>query len=271
MKSTSRSKLSLSGSSFSSTAKESQQANFILCGGTGEMKSSIIFSSCPEPILTLNFDGRDIPAFHRAQDEGVEIYRVPLRMSEDIDKLEPDRAKAVARKYLDAFNKEYDWAIEHSARGEVGTICIDTFGELKPILCGAILGRSEIAFKQIRAQGILNQMCREIVNKARRGKAHLAILARESEIYVNDKGTGKYKPKVPSALMEAVDWAGYLKVETKQRGKQIDLFPRITMVKCGGNLGELGRTYTPDDWEDDGPFAWICYNQWLKSEIEDWK
>lgn len=267
-----KSRLSLTGSPFSSAAPTALQATGILYGTTGALKSYTVFSSCPQPVLTLNFDGgRDIPAFERAKEAGIEIYRAPFFMAEEIDKMEPDQGKRIARKYADDFWKAYDWAIERSIKDEIGTICIDTFNELKPILCGSVCGRTEIAFKQYRSQGALNHLCRSLVVKAKRGKAHLVIIARESEIYVDDKGTGRFKPKVPQPLLEEVDWAAYLKVDTKKRGKDIDILPKVTMSKCGGNFTEVGRTYTPDDWENDGPFAWICYNQWLNSKLEDWK
>lgn len=274
----SRSKLSLTGSPFSASAPTKLQATGILYGQTGMLKTSLIFSHCPQPIVSLNFDGgRDIQALHRAQDQGVEVYRAPILMTEKIDSMEADQAKRVATKYADEFWKAYQWAIEKGKKNEVGTIVIDTFEELKPILCGSICGRTEIAFKQNRAKGALNKLCRDLIFMAKQGKAHLMIVARETEIYVDDKGTGRYKPRVPPALLEVVDWAGYVKVEAKKRGKEVDIIPRITMSKCGGNWLEMGKTYTPDDWidpdtgENDGPFAWICYNQWTKSKIEDWK
>lgn len=267
-----KSKLSLAGSPFTANAPIPLQATGIIYGTTGALKSYTVFSSCPQPILTFNFDGgRDLPAFHRAQEEGVEIYRAPFFMPEEIDKMEPDQGKKIARKHADDFWKAYDWAIDRSIKNEIGTICIDTFNELKPILCGSVCGQTEIGFKQYRAQGILNQLCRSLIVKAKRGRAHLVIIARESEIYVDDKGTGRYKPKVPQPLVEESDWSAYLKVDTKRRGKDLEIIPKITMSKCGGNFTEVGRTYTPDDWEDDGPFAWICYNQWLNSKLEDWK
>lgn len=268
-----KSRLSLAGSPFSSDAPSKLQATGILYGQTGMLKTSLIFEHCPEPICSINFDGgRDVQALERVRDEiGREVYRAPIQMTEKIDSMEAEQAKRVAKKYADEFWKAYEWAIERGKRGEVGTIVIDTFEELKPILCGSICGRSEIAFKQNRAKGALNKMCRDIVFMAKQGKAHLMIVARETEIYVDDKGTGRYKPRVPPALLEVVDWAGYVKVETRKHGKDVDIIPRITMTKTGGNWLEMGKTYTPGDWEDDGPFAWICWNQWLKSELEDWK
>lgn len=271
-------KLSLTGSPFSSSAPSKLQATGILYGQTGMLKTSLIFEHCPEPVCSINFDGgRDLQAKERADDLGREVYRAPIQMTEKIDSMEVEAAKRISQKYANEFWKAYEWAIDKGKRGEVGTIVIDTFEELKPILCGSICGRSEIAFKQNRAKGALNKLCRDIVFMAKQGKAHLMIVARETEIYVDDKGTGRYKPRVPPALLEVVDWAGYVKVETKKRGKDVEIIPRITMTKTGGNWLENGKVYTPDDWTDpetgevDGPFAWICYNQWLKSKIEDWK
>lgn len=279
---------------FSSTVRTDFYAIAILFGPPGARKSSTVFLSCPEPIRTLNFDGRDIPAFERAKDtcsicrkmadkhkgedhkfKPIDIERSELQTTEDFDKAEPEAAQKKARALITAFWRDYELALKVCAPNPKtkrrGTVVIDTFEELKPILCASILGTTEIPYKQLRAQGRLNQICRDIVARARRAKVNLIILARESEIYVNDKGTGYYKPKAPRALLESADWAGFIEVKSQVRAKKAVITPQVTMMKCGGNDGELFKLYTEDDWRDDGAFAWICYNQWLKSEIEDWR
>lgn len=282
----------------------------ILYGPTGAQKSSTVFLHWPEPIYTLNFDGgRDIPAFLRAkstcsicgimrdeheEDEGLAakdgnarhpfrgttIHRADLSSFIDFDELGKDSAIREGKKQLAEFYRDYHHALEEaSASRRPGTICIDTFGELKPRICASIIGSSEIPFKQLKAQGRLNQICRDIVNKARVAKVHLVIIARESEIYVNrlvdgktiSKATGYFKPKVPPALLQEVDWAGYIDLKVETRRKETTVIPSITMFKCGGNTSELRAKYTPEDWGEDGPFAWVCYNQWLDSELKDWK
>lgn len=279
---------------FSSATKTDFYSVSILFGPPGARKSSTAFLSCPEPIRTINFDGRDIPAMDRAKDtcsvcgkmfdkhkgedhkfKPIDIERSELQTTEDFDKMDPEVAKKLAREMMSAFWRDYELALKICAPNprtkKRGTIVIDTFEEFKPILCASILGTAAIPYKQLRAQGRLNQICRDIVARARRAKVNLVILAREAEIYSNDKGTGYYKPKAPGALLESVDWAGFIEVKSEIRGKKANITPRITMMKCGGNDGELFKIYTPDDWGDDGAFAWICYNQWLKSEIEDWR
>lgn len=282
----------------------------ILYGPTGAQKSSTVFLHWPEPIYTLNFDGgRDIPAFLRAQgtcsicgvmrDEHEEneelaakdgndhhpfrspsIHRSDLSSFIDFDELGKDSAIREGKKQLADFYRDYHHALEEaSASKRPGTICIDTFGELKPRICASIIGSSDIPYKQLKAQGRLNQICRDIVNKARVAKVHLVIIARESEVYVNrlidgktvSKATGYFKPKVPPALLQEVDWAGYIDLKVETRRKETTVIPSITMFKCGGNTSELRAKYTPEDWQDDGPFAYVCWNQWLDSEIEDWR
>lgn len=297
-----RPKLSLVGSSFSSNPDDKFQANFILFGPTGARKSSTIFTYCPEPILTLNFDSRDAAPFQRAQEtcsicklikddhenqdpnhpfSPIQIFRTSLRMpvgvSEKINRTtDLKQARIIGQKYLDAFWKEYNWAVEHSMKGEIGTICIDTFEELKPIICAAVYGRTEIGFQQYKAQARLNGVCRDIVNKAKEGSAHLAIIARESEIYINEKGIGRFRPRVPKPLLEAVNWSAY--IDFKSNGGIQTNEIEITMGKCGGNAAEVGAKYTERGdrqgngaWQEDGPFAYICWNQWSRSELEDWK
>lgn len=299
----------------SSTPTGQLHTTSVLYGKTGAQKSSTVFLYWPQPIYTINFDtGRDIPAFERAKntcsickvyvddhDESgsdgnapahdftpIEIYRSPLSSSVDFDKLGKEPAKKEGERQLNEFWRDYTHALDKCAAaaaktGKAGTICIDTFGELKPRICAAITGSSEIPFKMYKAQGRLNQTCRDIVARAKHARVNLVIVARESEIYRTDKvsgvekGTGKYKPKIPPALLEAVDFAAYIDVsvetvrnrDTKQRETLVT--PSITMYKCGGNTSELFATYTPDDWGKHGPFAWITWNQFLNTRIKDWK
>lgn len=262
--------LSLTGSDFSAdTDQKIFKATCLIYGPPGSCKNTVAFSA-PGPIFIINLDDRDGPAIKRARKvSGKEIYRCSIKLPDDIDDMGEEKAKAAAKPLLDKFQKNYKWACDKGKQGEIGTIVIDTAGEVTEIVSAATCGMTEIPFDHGRTRGRVNAFWRDfIVRRAKSCNVNLVILGREKEIWIGKKATGIFGPRVPSALLAAVDWAAYSSIVTRA-GKMLPEY-QLTMSKCGGDLMDIGQTLTEKDWKDDGPFAYICYNQWDGSKWSDW-
>lgn len=265
------SKLSLLGSDFSSTVKPKFQSLSLLYGDAGTLKSSFVYLYCPEPVFMLNYDGRDIPAFERARDLGREVYRVQIDLPREIDTMDLKKARDLAQGIQSKAMKNYYWCLKEAQKGNIATIGWDTATEATRVQAASLCGRTQAPNNDYgRTKGYINSIWMEDIGKAcRETPAHLVILSRAKEIWIDNKPSGHYEFRCPEAVNEAVDWSGNIRLKRRPNGtltKESEI-----MIAKTVNLGEVGKVYGARDWQDDGPFSWICYNQWLKSELEDWK
>lgn len=265
-------RLSLAGSDFEARPSNKWQANVLLCGAAGSKKTTFPLEYCPEPILLLNHDGRDGPAVRRAQEElGREVYPVHINLPARLNAMDPDKAKVHGKAALERFFKNYEWGIEKGIKGEVGTIVIDTATELTMVMAAALCGRTMAPNNDYgRTKGRINGMwLADIFGLAREGKAHLVVLSRAKEIWVDNKPTGYFEPRCPETVFDEADWVGNIRLKRKPSGG-LTKDTEIVLTKAGGDLADISRTFTARDWEEDGPFAYICERQFPGSEVEDW-
>lgn len=263
--------LSLSGSDFSRELDKKYQANVLLFGDAGCKKTSFGLLHCPDPVLILNFDGRHYPAMRRAQKSGRDVADVVIKLPSGINQLEIERAKKLGKDAYDKFYHNFEWGVEQGIKGNVRTIVLDTATELTTHMSTMVCGRTVTPNNDYgRAKGKINSIWREdIFNRAREGKAHLIVLSRAKAIWKDNKPTGYYEFRCPDVVNDEADWSGNIRLKRKGTGA---LTPNIEimMTKAGGNLMDVGQIFDEKDWKDDGPFAYICYNQWDGSKWSDW-
>lgn len=264
------SKLSLAGSDFSSEIKPKFQSLSLIYGDAGTLKSSFAFLHCPEPVFSLNFDGRDWDAFQRAKDQGREVYRVQFDLPAGIDSMEVAKAKEIAKKIQDKVVRNYQWCLNEAQKGNIATIFWDTATEATRVLAAALCGRTQAPNNDFgRTKGHINQFWMEDVGKAaRQTPAHLVILSRAKEIWIDNKPSGYYEFRCPEAVNESVDWSANIRLRRLPNGKLTK--DSELMITKAVNIAEVGKVYTARDWQEDGPFAYTCWQMWEKSDIEDW-
>lgn len=265
--------LSLKGSDFESEPTIKYQANVLLLGSAGVKKTTFALEWCPEPVLLLNFDGRDGPAVLRATDDlGREVYPVHMRLPARIDRMEVEKARDLARPVLDMFLKNLEWGIQQGEKGNVGTICIDTATEATMVASAAYCGRTTPPKNDYgRTKGRINNLwLSDIFGRAREGKAHLIVLSRAKEIWKDNQPTGYFEPRCPETVFDCADWVGNIRLRKKKSTGALTPDTEIIITKAGGDLLDIGETYNEDDWKEDGPFAYICRRQWKGSKWSDW-
>lgn len=256
---------------------------WLLYGDAGTKKTSFAFLSCPSPVLTFNLDGRDGPAHQRAVKKGREIGRVFLKIPTGIDNpkyypikdaagrpIRNPKSVEIGTKIMDKFWRTYEAGIESSLKGDVQTLCIDTAYELTSAMSVAFCGRSTAPSNDYgRTKGKINQAWRDIVNMARNeGLAHLVILDRAREIWKDNKPTGYFEYKSPSAIFDAVDIAANIRLRRKATGGLTDQ-SELMIAKAGGDLRDIGEIFREKDWGKEGPFVYVNRLQMGKRDDDD--
>lgn len=266
-----KSKLSLTGSDFSSSIPSKFQSLSLIYGDAGTLKSSFAYLYCPEPVFLINFDGRDLPAFERARDLGREVYRVQIDLPADIDSMDIKKAQELGKSILAKTMKNYRWCLDQARAGNIATIGWDTATEATRLMATAFCGRTQAPNNDFgRTKGHINSLWMEDIGKAaRQTPAHLVILSRAKEIWIDNKPSGYYEFRCPEAVNESVDWSANIRLRRLPNGKLTK--DSELMIAKAVNIAEVGKVYTARDWQEDGPFAYTCWQMWEKSEIEDWK
>lgn len=246
------------------------QANVLLYGDGGNAKTSFALLHCPQPVLNINCDRRDGPALERARRLRRDVERVEFYLPTRINRTEIGEAKRKAKPLLERLERTIEWAVDESKKGNIGTIAIDTANEVSGIVSAAHCGRTQSPKNDYGVtKGLVNQFWWDVFGLAREGKAHLIVLSRAKAIWKDNKPTGFFAYRCPSVVNDACDWAGNIRLKTTKTGRPLKDF-EIMITKSGGDLTEIGEVYDEDDWEEYGPFAFICSKQWKKSAVEDW-
>lgn len=260
----------IAGSDFHSISLPERRTVALIFGDAGTGKSTFVTDYCPDPIAFINFDKRAQYAVHKAHTAGRKILFTECDVPANVTKLPDEQAKKYGQAALDKVIKNFEIAVRESQKGNIRTICLDTGTEYSEILSLAIRGRVDRTKGDYgKSKDLINREWWRIFNLAREGNAHLIILARAKAIWVNNEPTGNFSPRGPEVMMDAVDWAGQIRL--KQRKGKLKKEFELEITKAGVNIEELGSVYTASDWEDfGGPFVYACWQQYEGSEPEDW-
>jgi len=297
-----------SGSSFyilESSVVKPRQANILVWGLDKTGKTTFVTDYCPDPIAFISIDRRGEDAVKKAQRNGRRILFSDFSMPGTVAELGTESAQKFGEEALSLVRNNVLWAVRESVTdGEcmkrfgsrLRTIFIDTGAEMTEIINLAISGRSDRAKwgDKGRSKAEANAEWRKILDSCRDGKAHLIISGRQREIYLNDKGTGRYQPRVSDIVHSSVDFAIETRISdstmpslgsaggatigsvsgmmsggvNNPRPPQFELRPS----SCGINSAELGQTYRATEWDLlGGPFVYACMRQWVGTTPEDWK
>jgi hypothetical protein len=253
---------------------------WLVYGDAGTKKTSFGFLNCPSPVMTFNLDGRDGPAHQRAVKMGKEIARVRIKLPAGLDKLpvkdssgKPLRlpkGQEIASKLMDKFWRAYDAGIELSKEGNLNTFLIDTAYELTAVMSASLCGRTVSPKTDYgRTKGLINQMWRDIIDKARNeGEANLVILDRASEIWKDNRPTGYFTYRSPSVIFDGVDIAANIRLRKKATGGLTDQ-SELMIAKAGGDLRDIGELFREKDWGKEGPFNYVNRLQMGKRDDDD--
>jgi len=240
----------------------------------------------------INFDRRASDAVYRAEQSGKRILYADVAYPHNAMELDDKESMRVGEACVGKVVRNLEYAVKESIAGNIRTICLDTGTELGEIINMATAGRPDKSKYGDRGKSkdLANRQWGGIYDLVRDGLAHFVVLSRAKEIWIDDKGTGRYTYRGSPAMFEGVEWAGVLKAEktstlrlggglvlgganaTPADGK---IVRSIHMIKAGVNGGELGQTYTEAQWEGfGGPFAFCAMMQYMGrfpgSSPEDW-
>lgn len=267
-----------------------KQANIMIIGEGGTGKTSFCTRFMPGPIALINCDGRAEPAVVYAQNNlKKRIHYLRAGLHPSIRRSGPGAAQAEAERIVNMVVRNMEWAVAESDKGNVRSILIDTGTEYSEILKlsfdGVLTQTKEGSYG--RDKDYINQQWFQLFQFARTGKAHFVVTSRAKEIWAStsdpatgkkkQEATGKYTYRCASAVYDAVDWAGHIRLRKPKQGgikkaasvtlKEFEL----EIIKAGGNIAELGEVYTQDEWDEYGPFVYATWMQFQEtSDPEDW-
>lgn len=267
--------ISLSGEGdFVSVIRPTRQANILIYGEEKTGKTTFCTRYAPDPIRVLSLDGRAQDAVYEAVNEyGRDVKLAELFMPDGYrtdTESERNETKSIARNLLERIHQNFEIAINNPS---VRCILVDTLKELEEISKLALDGTMEKVKEHSHGEpgDYANRQVWKMANLARRKKnTHVIFTARATEIWEDQKPTGRFKPQCPKAGKAAVDWAGQIRL-VKSFGQAKPKF-EIEITSAGTNNEELLEVYTEDKWNLlGGPFVYACVQNYKDSIPDDWK
>lgn len=251
---------------FSPVVRPTRQANILIYGTEGTGKTSFCTRYAPCPIKVISLDGRCDDAAYEAVRLGRDVSIARLFMPANT--MTRDQTKREAESLLDTINEQFEIAIS-SAR----TVLVDTVTELAEICKLALDGTIEKTREHSHGEDgdFKNRQIWKMANLARQSKCHLIFTARMTEIWKDQKPTGRFKPQCPKATLAAVDWAGQIRIRDMKMGMKSPQF-EIEITKAGTDIEQLFEVYDESLWEPfGGPFVYACTMNYKDSDPSDWE
>jgi hypothetical protein len=273
---------------FESSSGLTVRQNIYISGEEGSGKTGFIIRHCPGPIALIGYDGRAREEVEKAHRRGEIVHYLNIPWSKLGNWSDSNKLKAEAREVLTRTVNNLKWAVGQSLKyNNIGTICLDGGSELSEIIDLAFDGKAEdrgdVFGKDSNYVGKRLWGIYELINLS---KAHFVITTRASLIFENDdkgrkKASGKHKYKGNKVIGQASNWGCHLELDpSRHEGvskKTLDpeKLQVVEISKAGRDLREQWKRYTKDDWEDNGPFAFICWKQnrelFPEMTVEDWR
>lgn len=270
MKTTNLPTPSIPGSKFFTASAKQQKAIALIFGESGSGKTAVPIQFAPQPVFTLNFDERDGPPIERAKASGRVIHRAYLGVAASTYRKDEASIRKIGHDALCEVVHHIELATREVERGNCKTICVDTGTELTDIISMAITGSLDRKTNDFgKSSQLIGREWWQIYRLARESGAHFIVLAREKEIWVGQKPTGRFGASGSPIMREGADWAVRSFVRKKDGGNLYQL----QVVKDGTAGTEIGSVYTSEEWEaiELGPFAYTCMNLYPGTDPSDWE
>jgi hypothetical protein len=258
------------GSDFVTYATSKRNTIILAYGPGGVGKSHFGLFHAREPIVQINFDGRDREVRRKAVDAGRKIMWLDVPVPPKISGVSHADVKKLATSIVRRVTDNIEAACEASLRGNVGTIQLDTATELDQILTLAAYGSPEVVMDDYgRAAGRIKDEWWNILRMVRQSNANLILLAREKKIYRDKQDTGKLTYKAPTTLYDAADIAMEVRLKTVVARREKQTVAEFEITKAGNNRPLLWTTWTEEELGDN-PFVFLCSLLTPGSTEEDW-
>lgn len=257
----------IAGSDFTLPPAPKRQAIVLLFGNAGEGKTTTGLSHAPGEVAFFDIDGRGLYAAQKAQADGKVIHYTSIPFPSDIAKLGDAVAKTTAQLSWDKFRKNYEIAVRESQKGNIRTIVIDTATELDELVTIMIKGRIDKKNDDYgKSDAIIKAALGQTIKMSREGQANLLMLARAKPIW---ESNGKFMHRGHDTLKYDADLAGHIRLQ-QQIGNRKPKF-ELEVTKAGIDIDQLGQVYKEDDWDELGPFVYMCLMNYPGSKARDWR
>lgn len=264
---TTKPEVTIQGSDFTLPPSPQRQAIVLMFGNAGEGKTTAGLTHAPSPVAFFDIDQRGLYAAQKAQAAGQVIHYTSIPYPADITKMTDAVAKTTAQASWDKFRKNYEIAVRESQNGNIRTIVIDTATELDELITIAIKGRIDKKNDDYgRSDAIIKAGLGQTIKMSREGRANLLMLARAKSLW--DSG-GKFAHRGHDTLKYDADLAGHIRLGTPI-GRQRPKF-ELEVTKAGIDIQQFGQVYKEDDWDELGPFVYMCLMNYPGSKVRDWR
>lgn len=255
---------------FVSISGPTRQANILIYGEPKTGKTTFCTRYAPDPVLVLSFDGRSDDAVYDAVTEyGRNVKLANVLMPEQ--KMSREETKRTAQDLLDraVFNAEI--AVRKSKSGGARTLLVDGLKQFEEICKLALDGTMEKVKEHSHGEDkdFCNRQVWRLANLARKSHSlHIIFTSDMTEIWKDQKPTGRFRYQGPKAALKAVDWAAQIRLKTGYGDPKFEL----EITSAGTNIDELYEVYDASMWDMvGGPFVYACCMNYKDSVPGDWK
>lgn len=255
---------------FQSISGPTRQANILIYGEPKTGKTTFCTRYAPDPVLVLSFDGRSDDAVYEAvTDHGRNVKLANILMPEQ--KMDRAETKRVAQALLDKAVYNAEVAVRKSKDRSARTLLVDGLKQFEEICKLALDGTMEKVKEHSHGEDkdFCNRQVWRLANLARKSRTlHIIFTSDMTEIWKDQKPTGRFKYQGPKAALKAVDWAGQIRLKTGYGDPKFEL----EITSAGTNIDELYEVYDASMWDAvGGPFVYACCMNYRDSVPSDWK
>lgn len=290
-----------------------KQAIMALIGEDGHHKTSFCLRELPKPLAFFSFDGRAENEIQLAYERGDKIYPVYIPPPSAASGMKPSKAKEYGFEIISLVQRnleKFSSASLNNLPGAPKSIVFDTASEFNLWCDLAYRGTTNpMEQKSIDDDGKqekkfgnpandINRVFWDIFgrvrwsppvagNKATGSFAHLVLICRQKEIWIDNAPTGQFAIDGDKVISRGSDLVVRIALQKEMQKISKEGQPpkykatgrlskdyELTMVKAV-NLMEMNKLYQPEMWKKDeaaagNPFVYLCMKNHKNSTREDW-
>jgi len=221
----------------------------------------------------FTLDGRSDDIVKEALAAGRDIHYIGVPNPTSLINLSVDECKKVSKEAVNLILRNME-VVRKAAltAARPGTIVLNTGSELSDLVTLAIRGSFDKAKDYGDSKATITRQMMRFFAIARESRCHLVVLARPASVWRNNEPTGKNKARGHEFISEGPDWVGELRMKVRRptSDNPLPFEHEIEILKAGVNLEMIGKVFKSSEWGPIPPFAWVNFNMFRGSALEDW-